>query len=316
MTMSVVLDVTLPTSHGPPDDRVLKLYDRRFGSCLRDVGEDKPAPHTQESEAAFEAFVRAGMMPTFLRYLKNRNETELFAVAAQEFLDEPNHASGLAKYEAVLWQDCINHFECETKAYKRLADLQGKSVPRMLAQVNLSAIPLEAGPYFDVRGILLERIDGYCLEDLTLGPLPRNLREWQEIIQSAADAAHEINERGIIMEDCAPRNVVVDRQSHTPRIVDLAQCRFRDELVNHWFKRGWHEDEGWDPDVEYWEQASSQCNPGAIGAVMVNIVQKKTGVKLDIGYPDYRAIIARIRRSKAEAAAAGENDLRQIPSEF
>lgn len=137
MTMSVVLDVTLPSRHGPPVHRVLKLYDRRFGSCLRDIGEDNSGPHTQQSEAEFEAFVRGGMMPAFLRYLKNRNETELFPVAAQEFLDEPNHTSGLAKYEAVLWQNCINHFECETEAYKRLADIQGKSIPRMLAQVNL-----------------------------------------------------------------------------------------------------------------------------------------------------------------------------------
>lgn len=304
--MSVVLDVTLPSRHGPPVHRVLKLYDRRFGSCLRDIGEDNSGPHTQQSEAEFEAFVRGGMMPAFLRYLKNRNETELFPVAAQEFLDEPNHTSGLAKYEAVLWQNCINHFECETEAYKRLADLQGKSIPRMLAQVNLATIPHGAASYFDVRGNLLERIDGYCLEDLTRSPLPSNLKKWQQIIQLAADAAHEINERGIIMEDCAPRNVVVDRQSHTPRIVDLAQCRFRDELVNRWYKRGWHEDEGWDPDVEYWQQVSGKCNPGAIGAVMVNLIQQRTGVKLDIRYPDYRAIIGRIRQSKAEAAATRE----------
>ncbi|KAL2022650.1 hypothetical protein VTK56DRAFT_4994 [Thermocarpiscus australiensis] len=178
MTMSVVLDVTFQTRHGPPIHRVLKLYDRRFGSCLRDVLEErrhKPVPHTQENEAAFEAFVRRGMMPGFLRYLKERNETEIFAVPPWEFLDEPNRTEGLAKYEATLWQDCIEHFECETKAYKRLADLQGKLVPRMLAHVSLSAtnlatMPQQAASYFEVKGILLERIDGYCLEDLTLAP--------------------------------------------------------------------------------------------------------------------------------------------------
>ncbi|KAL2133613.1 hypothetical protein VTI74DRAFT_2015 [Chaetomium olivicolor] len=209
MTMSVVLDISFQTRHGPPIHRVLKLYDRRFGTCLRDILEEKPAPYTQENEAAFQAFVGRGMMPGFLRYLKKRNETEQFAVAAWQFLDEPDRTEGLAKYEAALWHDCIEHFECETKAYNRLADLQGKLVPRMLAH---------------------------------------------QIIQSAADAAHEINKRGIIMNDCAPRNVVVDGQSNTPRIIDLAQCRFRDELVKRWYKHGWHEDEGWDPDVEYWEQ--------------------------------------------------------------
>ena len=245
MTKTVVLDVTFQTRHGPPVHRVLKLYDRRFGSCLREVCKDRAAPHTQESEAAFEAFVGRGMMPEFLRHRKERNETENLAVRAREFLDEPNRTEGLAKYEAALWQDCIEHFECETKAYHRLTDLQGTLVPRMHAHmIILSAtklatvIPQEIASYFEVRGILLERIDGDCLENLTLGPLPQNLRTWQHIIQLAADAAYEINKRGVIMEDCAPRNVVVDRQSQTPRIVDLAQCVFRDEMVSEWHRWG------------------------------------------------------------------------------
>lgn len=182
---------------------MLKLYDRRFGSCLRYLLKDKTAPHTRENEAAFE------------------------------------------------------------------------------------------------------HIDGICLEDLTVTtPLPSNLKTLQQLIQSAADAAHEINRHGIIMDDCAPRNVVVDKQSHTPRIIDLAQCHFRDELVERWYKLEWYEDEGWDPDLEYWEQAMSTDDPGAIGAVTVNLVQRKTGVKLPINYPDYEAIFAGIMRRKAEAAVA------------
>ena len=309
--MSVVLDVALQTRQGPPVHRVLKLYDRRFGSCLREIRKDRAAPHTPENEAAFEAFVKRGMMPGFLRLRKERNETETLPVRAREFLlDEPDRTTeGLAKYEAALWQDCIEHFECETEAYRRLADLQGTVVPRIHAHITLSAtklatiVPQETLPYFEVRGILLERIDGYCLENLTLGPLPQNLRTWQHIIQLAVDAAYEINKRSVIMEDCAPRNVVVDRQSQTPRIVDLAQCIFRDEMVSEWYQWGWHEDEDWDPDVEYWEQVSTTSNPGAIGAVMANRVQRKTGVKLDFRYPDWSGIVAQIRRRREEAAA-------------
>jgi len=308
MTMAVVLDVTLQTGQGPVH-RVLKLYDRRFGSCLREVRKDQAVPHTQETEAAFEAFVRRGMMPGFLRHRKERNETETLPVSAREFLDEPNRTEGLAKYEAALWQDCAEHFECETKAYHRLTDLQGTVVPRIYAHVTLSAtelatiIPQETAPYFEVRGILLERIDGDCLDNLTLGPLPQNLRTWHHIIQLAADAGYEINKHGVIMQDCAPRNVVVDRQSQTPRIVDLAQCVFRDEMVSEWYQWGWDEDEDWDPDVEYWEQASTISNPGAIGAVMANRIQRKTGVKMDFRYPNWSGIIAQIRRRKEEAAA-------------
>lgn len=304
MTMSVVLDVTFQTRQGLPVHCVLKLYDRRFGSCLRDVRKDKAAPHTQENEAAFEALVNGGMMPAFLRYRKERNETETLPIRAREFLDEPNRIEGLAKYEAALWQDCVEHFECETEAYCRLADLQGTVVPHIHAHVSLSAtklatiIPQEVAPYFEVRGILLEQIDGYCLEDLTGGPPPKNLRIWQHIIQLAVDAAYEINKRGVIMEDCAPRNVVVDKQSQTPRIVDLAQCMFRDEMVSTWCQLGWDEEEDWDPDAEYWEEASTTSNPAAIGAVMANRIQRQMGVKMDFRYPDWNGIITEIRRRK------------------
>ncbi|EAQ84371.1 hypothetical protein CHGG_08385 [Chaetomium globosum CBS 148.51] len=174
--MSVVLDVTFQTHQDPPVHRVLKLYDRRF-----------------DSDQLIER--------------KERNEAETLPVRASEFLDEPNQTEDLAKYEAALWQDCIEYFECETKAYQQLSDLQGTLVPRLYAHL-------------------------------------------------VADAAYEINKRGVLMEDCAPRNVVVDSQSQTPRIVDLAQCNFRDEMVREWYESGWDEDEDWDPDVEYWEQVS------------------------------------------------------------
>ncbi|KAK4140468.1 uncharacterized protein C8A04DRAFT_39846 [Dichotomopilus funicola] len=281
MTMSVVLEVTFQTLQGPP------------GHC------DKPAPHTRKNEVTFEAFVRGGMMPAFLRYRKERNETETFPVRAPEFLDEPDRAED---YE---------HFECETETYYRLADHQGTLVPHIRAHVSLSAtklptiIPQEVAPYFEVRGILLERIDGYCLDDLMLGPPPPNLRTWHHIIQSAVDTAYEINKRGVIMEDCAPRNVVVDKESQTPRIVDLAQCMFREEMVSYWCQSGWDEDEDWDPDVEYWEEVSTMSNPGAIGAVMANRIQRKMGVKMDFRYPDWNAIIAGIKLRKEEAAAGG-----------
>ncbi|KAL2194090.1 hypothetical protein P885DRAFT_71655 [Corynascus similis CBS 632.67] len=90
--MSVVLDVTFQTCQGPPVHRVLKLYDRRFGSCLREVYNNKAAPYTQENEAAFEAFVRRGMMPGFLRHRKERNETENLPSVGHQARD--HHTTG------------------------------------------------------------------------------------------------------------------------------------------------------------------------------------------------------------------------------
>jgi hypothetical protein len=294
---------------------VLKLYDRRFGSSLRCDYDPRLVPHTQANEVAFESFVKRGMMAEFLGQLKEIDEAEdPLPLTSRKFLD--NTANGRAKFEAALWWECNKHFRCETEAYKRLANLQGKSLPRMVASIRLVAagdksigapadIPPKAASYFELRGILLERIDGYNLQDITTSPLAPpsdNLMKWQHIIQSAVDMAHEINRRGIIMQDCTPRNVVVDKESQTPHIVDLAQCIFRDELGKLWQKWKWHEHDDWDPYVKYWEQVATWDNPGAIGAVMVHRVEKATGVKLDIRYPDCTAIISGIQRGKAAAA--------------
>jgi hypothetical protein len=81
-----------------------------------------------------------------------------------------------------------------------------------------------AAHYFEVQGILLEHVDGYTLEDIATSPAappPTDLKEWQQIIQSAANIAHDINKRGVLMQDCSPRNVVVDRHSQTPQIIEL-----------------------------------------------------------------------------------------------
>jgi hypothetical protein len=315
MTMSPVLDVTIPSRHGPPIHHVLKLYDRRFGSSLRTDYDPRLVPHTQAHEVAFQSFVKRGMMAEFLGQLKEADEAEESPpLASRKFLD--NTTNGCAKYEAARWRECNEHFRSETKAYKRLANLQGKSLPRMVASIRLVAvgdkfisapanIPPQAAFYFEVRGILLERIDGYNLADMTtssLAPPSDNLMKWGQIIQSAIDMAHEINRQGIIMQDCAPRNVVVDKQSQTPHIVDLAQCLFRGELTKLWQKWRRHEDDGWDPYVEYWKQVASWDNTGGIGAVMVHRVEKATGVKLDIKYPDCTAIISGIQAKKAAAA--------------
>ncbi|KAK3899175.1 hypothetical protein C8A05DRAFT_37230 [Staphylotrichum tortipilum] len=259
--MSPVLDITITNLDGPAIRCVLKLYDRWFGTSLRaSYGED-PVPHTLASEAAFLGFVRRGMMPEFIGYLNEANAlVDQLPPVPRQFLD--GTTKGQAKYEAALWRECNEHFRSETQAYMRLASHRGKSVPRMLGHVRLAAdgqisssradIPPQAASYFEVRGVLLELLDRYNLEDITtspLAPLADDMAKWQQIIQSAVDLAHEINELGIIIEDCAPRNVFVDRRSQTPYMVDLAQCLFPDELVVQWHTWDLQEEEGWDQDV-------------------------------------------------------------------
>ena len=71
-----------------------------------------------------------------------------------------------------LRRECKEHFRCEVEAYMRLSDLQGTTIPRMLAHIRLvtegnksnNSMPADLHPeavsYSEVWGILLEGIDG------------------------------------------------------------------------------------------------------------------------------------------------------------
>ncbi|RYP81175.1 hypothetical protein DL769_002123 [Monosporascus sp. CRB-8-3] len=310
MTMSPVMDVTINTKSGSNVHAVLKLYDRRFGTELRSV-RGKYVPHRFGDEAVFQSFVRRGRIEPILRELEEEKKTELIAPQAWYHLD--GTPEGRAKYEAALWQECNDYFDCETEAYSRLKDLQGRSIPHLYAHVRLALPSSEVSQdlrqqsqlarYLEVKGILLELIPGYRLWDLATSPLaPSDPEMWPGIVQSAVDAAHDINRRGILMDDCGPRNVLVDKRSQSPFIIDLAQCCFKDKLIEAWKNTEESDEEevqDWDPDVEYWQRVLQYDNPGAIGAVMTTRLLNAKGFKLDIKYTDCNKIIDDIKSRKA-----------------
>ncbi|KAK7724695.1 hypothetical protein SLS63_008532 [Diaporthe eres] len=192
----------------------------------------------------------------------------------------------------------------------------------------------ETRRYFEVRGTLVELVDGYELSELHASPVaPSDPARWQDIVQAAMDGAHEINRCGVRMGDCSMYNVVVDRVSHQPFIVDLAQCGFIEEMYEEEHEEegesssgeeeeaaqdgeessgGDHQgsesgDEGsqvgdWDPDpeVRYWNFVRSCDNPGAIGAVMMGRLMREKGLAITPRWPDYVAIIADIRRKREQ----------------
>lgn len=208
---------------------------------------------------------------------------------------------GIAKFEAALWHESKKLFSCEAEAYERLVDLQGKAIPRLYAHVRLTLPKTlvqkelldepEIAPYFEVYGIILERITGYNLIDMPMSALsPENTKLWPGIVQSAVDAVHEINKRGVLMRDCGPRNVVVDKRSQTPFVVDLAQCDFKYKLIEEWREYGRHEKEGWDPDTEYCDQLRLASNHGEVGVVMTTLLRRSAGLDLVIRYPKYEKV--------------------------
>ncbi|KAM0255018.1 hypothetical protein ACHAQJ_006166 [Trichoderma viride] len=303
ITMSSVMCVTITLDSGLDVHAVLKLYDRRFGHDLRDCRE-KNLPCTIAKQALFESFVRRNAIGPFLTQLAQDQEGLILPIRPHHHLDGSDE--GNAKYEAALWQECDDMFNCETKAYELLKNLQGAGIPRVLATVRLvdtsSSISsdLDNGPdmkYWGVNGILLEYIPGFNLIDLDSSPI--DVKEWQVLVQRAVDLVHNINKHGVVMLDCSPRNVIIEQQSQQPFIIDFAQCWFKHEM-KIWdapLEPGSEQDEDEgeegeedetdiDLEAEYWRRVMSTDNPGAIGAVMSMRLQREKGVKVKVQYPD------------------------------
>ncbi|RYO86211.1 hypothetical protein DL766_003569 [Monosporascus sp. MC13-8B] len=144
-------------------------------------------------------------------------------------------------------------------------------------------IPPDLPPiYFEVRGILLQKICGFKLEDL-VSELPDNPIAWEEIIQSAVNAAKEINRAGVIHGEFLPWNIVVARlDEHTfqPFILGFSDSAVKWEL------------EDTDPIDETGEhnmhsfrlQVHMAHDPDTVGFFMVRDVEKATGYKLRVNY--------------------------------
>ncbi|OAA64750.1 Protein kinase-like domain protein [Niveomyces insectorum RCEF 264] len=301
LTMQPVMRVTIPTPTGTDFCAVIKLYDRRCGSTLRNIGR-QVVQHTAEAEAAYQAFVRSGEMETFVRSLAERRKTSVYPPGAYEFYED-NSPQSMARFEAALWLQSNEYFDSETEAYARLRDLQGKTIPRMYAHARLDLsrggahhVPddLCHGPlstYFDTKAVLLEYIPGPSLHDLPFSDISRRSADpthtCQVVVQEAVNTVHEINRRGMVLSDCSPFNALVDQRTQRAVIIDFAQCEFRDQLIDFYINvQHDNEEPGWDPDVAYWDLAFCTDNPGAIGAVMTLRCRRDKGMHLAIQYPD------------------------------
>lgn len=302
-------------------------------------------PCTSSTKATYCDFTRKGDISTFLHDYEKEAHSRLLPQRTWSFLD--GSPQGTAKYEADTWHKCQVLFNTETRAYEKLSELQGRIIPRLFAHVRLSLPQETFAPcppdlverpetrqYFEVCGILMEIVDGYELSELHFSPAALyDQGRWQDIVQAAVDGAHEINCHGVRMLDCSMYNVIVDKESHHPFIIDLAQCRFMEEMyeeeedddeglstadeapdsddkafVNGDDHRGSESgDEGSqvdecdpDPEIRYWNSVRSYGNPVATGLVMAGRVKRERGVSINLQYPDYDAILAAIRRQHEE----------------
>ncbi|AEO61935.1 hypothetical protein MYCTH_2121696 [Thermothelomyces thermophilus ATCC 42464] len=284
VTISPVLNVVLfgTTELGTPFhfQAILKLYDHRFGEHLR-MRHWKHVPHTAAREADFQSYVRQGKMGRFL----HRKEEDSY----DNDIEDADDGDG----------DCERSFKSETEAYERLKDLQGKLIPRMFAHVRL-VMPFpdtprdllespETARFLEVKGVIVDFIRGYPLSQRhTDHRAPQNVEDWQDIVQAAVDAVHEIDSRGVLNRDCSPRNMVVDFRTQTPFIIDFAN----------------HDDS----EIEYWEEVVTTNNEGAIGAVMTQKLRRLKGLELAIQYANSEKILEEMKRRKGVKSSKDRTD--------
>ncbi|KAL9124525.1 MAG: hypothetical protein Q9217_006150 [Psora testacea] len=209
---------------------MLKLYDWRYATQLRQ--DHKIGRWTPYHVDTYRAFVENGGAAKFVSALEDTNSID----------DQPWDT---AHNEAFLFDYCRDLYSCEVKAYNRLKDLQGKHVPRLLADVRFNAFPTQ-NAFFEVPGILLELVKGYSLADLTKFALQSS---WQRICDDAVRTINLISDYGILNEDVKPRNILIrtydDLSEYEIVVVDFAQCRFREigQPEAAWKHEKWRQDE-------------------------------------------------------------------------
>jgi serine/threonine protein kinase len=287
-TMSVVTKVSFhDTYSGRRKLAVLKMYDRRFSPGLRRTY--SPA-YDDDAEAAWREYVRDGKAPALFTFLdeKRRLENEEGVLVDTDSESDDSSSSGSeddavtprithrkvrtaaelrekkGKREGIIQWKARDLAEVETRAYAKLSHLQGRYIPRLLAQVHITVeapsdlcgSPGYRDGYFEVGGILLEYVDGFNLTDLATTSVPKE--KWHGIVQQSVDAARYINDAGVINTDCQPRNVVVQRESLQPFHIDFGQCLFAEDM-------GWR---------EFGETKLRLGNQAAIGSVMLGKLRR------------------------------------------
>lgn len=253
------VDILQPTIDHPR--AVLKLYDWRFAEQLRK--DNKIEPWTPNTGSAFVDFVRSGRALDFLDRLRHDDDFE-----------EPEEGWDTAENETYLYNSCMDMWKAEIAVYDKLQRYQGAQIPRLLAPVTLRIGPTygdtasDDTELFQVKGILLERIQGFTLANLTDNNAPREA--WQTIVDKAIQNVHIFSDHNILNEDIRASNILVSPESnqggYRVTSIDFAQCRFREE------------DES---DLEWGRAKWSQDEEGAVGMVMRSRLQK---VGFDLEY--------------------------------
>jgi len=218
---------------------ILKLFDSRFAQDLREW-HDVPD--------------LTSALATEYREFSQREPKSFKEWEAKRIKLENEELAPLEK-EAHLDALLRSYYQCETKVYGQLTELQGQGIPKFFGQTRFAIDPsshssMEAA----VPGILLEYIEGHKLEEL-----PSQLFH-ESIATSALEVVSALSDKEILNTDIRLDSFIVpiSRPNRLVVMIDFAQCIFRGEGVS---------------EEEWYDKKASQDEEGAVGYPL----QKKFG---------------------------------------
>jgi hypothetical protein len=225
---------------GLEGDMILKLFDRRFATQLRE--DEKIRPWTPDTETEYRQFILNGGASEFVAQLNDGETPEGSTWSA-------------AMDETYLHDHMLDLYKTEVQVYSNLKEIQGTDIPKLLASA-IMPIPCPAqtsSGYTDIPGILLQYIEGFPLTDIE-EYTPRE--SWQAICEHAIRVINRIGDLGILNEDVKTRSFIVHEDAGNGfkvTMIDFALCKFRQDYKDLY-------------DWDKWK--SIQDEEGAVGYVM------------------------------------------------
>ena len=228
---------------------VLKLYDRRFATQLRE--DVKASPWNPHLEDQYCKYLDAG---TAAMPFANCSE----AAPDHDFICHARSDFNEIQLEA--WLKYFSHYfyVTESDVYTRLQKLQGEDIPHLAARVLLKSSSNTTGfyKYLDCPRIILEFLEGFALTDIEQHA---PAADWQHICEEAIRIINKISDHGIRNEDVNTRSFIIGRDlvSGTTQykvcMIDFGACILREP----------NEDE------QVWRYLKAdQDEEGAVGKVM------------------------------------------------
>ncbi|KAJ5928364.1 hypothetical protein N7466_007320 [Penicillium verhagenii] len=213
---SVVLIRMTCSTLGLQGNMILKLFDRRFATQLRE--DEKIRPWTLDTEMEYHQFILDGGASDFVTQINDGETPEGSTWSA-------------AMDETYLHDHMSDLYKTEVQAYSYLKEIQGTDIPQLLASTIMPVSrPVQLrSEYIDIPGILLQYIEGFPLTDIAKYT-PRE--SWQAICEDAIRIVNLIGDLGILDEDVKTRSFIVRgnlKDGFEVIMIDFALCEFRQD---------------------------------------------------------------------------------------